>query len=151
MRDRRQSPERQESLSSEGDHTDARRTAPPNSRRSLDADGGLRIGEFLDALANRRRRYLLYILRNEKRSTLDDIAKRIAAQEQETSSAAGDLQTYTNVRINLYHSQLPKLEEAGFVTYDRQDESVRYHCPPEPIGELLDYFASVEWSEVAER
>lgn len=113
-------------------------------------DGGHRLDDFLDAIASRRRRYVLYYLRDEGRSTLEEVARQIAARVHGTSPGAVDEQASRNVRINLYHAQFPELAATGIVTYDRREGSISYNRQPEPMEELLDYCASVEWSEAAE-
>lgn len=114
------------------------------SGRLLITDCGLWISEFLQVLANKRRRYALYYLRDQECSTLDDLSKQIAAQEHATSPEEVDEQAYKNVRINLYHAHLPKLEETGVIAYDRQSGQLCYRQLPEPMGELLDYCATLE-------
>lgn len=115
----------------------------PNGRLLI-TDCGLWISEFLQVLANQRRRYALYFLRDEERSTLDELAKLIAAQEHETSPEEVDEQAYRNVRIDLYHAHLPKLEETGVIAYDRQSGQLCYRQLPGPMGEFLDYCATLE-------
>lgn len=138
--------------SGRGEQTDGWREAKQRRSRdrSLMTDGGLRISEIMNTLANRRLRYVLYLLREGEHTNVDEIAKQIAARERETSPTAVDERDYERVRIDLHHVQLPKLEDTGIVTYDRRTRSLDYDRLPAPIGEVLDYCATVEWPDTAE-
>lgn len=153
MRDEEPTDERQENAVSDGGEMAASHERAQNreSRRSVVADGGLQLDDFLGAIASRRRRYVLYYLRDEGRSTLDEVAEEIAARNHGTSPGEVDEQVARNVRINLYHAQVPKLAEAEIITYDRRNRTLSYNRPPEPVEEFLDYCASVEWSDTTER
>lgn len=91
------------------------------SRPSLDA--------VFDALASRRRRYVLYYLDEvEAESVLavEDIAERVARWEREWDGAErGSADERRAVRIDLHHNHLPRLADVGLLDYDARTETVR--------------------------
>jgi hypothetical protein len=96
----------------------------------------------LDLLSNRRRRYVLYHLREEGGTvTLDELAEQVASWESE----AGDSADVERVLADLYHSQLPRLDEADAVTFDPEEDYVTLAEDDEkPISEYLDLAAREE-------
>jgi hypothetical protein len=96
----------------------------------------------LDLLSNRRRRYVLYHLREAGSTvTLDELAEQVASWESE----AGDPVDAERVLADLYHSQLPRLEEADAVAFDPEEGYVTLREDDEkPISEYLDLAAREE-------
>lgn len=107
-------------------------------------DGGVTVSDILEALASQRRRYALYYLQDEEYSELEELAEYVAAKEYETSLSELHDQAFKDVRIDLYHTQLPKLEDAGIIAFDSRNKAVRYHEPPDAIEQFLDYCAMLE-------
>lgn len=114
---------------------------------SLVSDGGLEISEFMEVLAHERRRYVLYYLQHEECAELEDVTEQIAVWESGTPSEELDERTRRRISINLYHAQLPKLEEAGIIGYDRRHGSMCFQYPPDPVEKFLDYCAAIELPE----
>lgn len=88
-----------------------------------------RSDESLDALfgvlANRRRRYALRCLSNRAVPIgLADLAEDVAALEKETERTNLSASDVQNVHTALYHSDVPKLAEAGLVDYRRDRGTV---------------------------
>lgn len=115
---------------------------------SIVADGGVEISKFMEALANKRRRYVLYYLRAKEHAELEEVTEQIAAWETGTPPEELDEQTRRNVRVSLYHSHLPKLEKAGFIGYDHRHGSMRFQNPPERVIHFLDYCSAIESPEI---
>lgn len=69
--------------------------------------------------AGRRRKVLEHANEYEGEVTLDDVAERIAAAEQDTSvgQLAGDQRE--RVSVSLYQCHLPKLDDANVIDFDR--------------------------------
>ena len=68
--------------------------------------------------ANSQRRALIDVLANDgEETTIDEVIARIGACE----SGSGD----ATLKIELLHSHLPILQEAGFVTFDRDRGTIR--------------------------
>lgn len=82
-------------------------------------DGGIspQLDATLDLLSNRRRRYVLYYLREQGDTvTLEELAEQIVAWESDDRGV--DKQ---QVLADLHHSQLPRLAEADVVTFDAEN------------------------------
>jgi IS1 family transposase len=70
-----------------------------------------------DAVAHRRRRYLLYALHSRRNLTLRDLSEKLADWEE--NSPGGAVETDTGqVYVSLYHTHIPKLESHNVVEYD---------------------------------
>ena len=96
------------------------------------------------ALANRRRRHVLYYLRDHDRAQIDDLAVHIAAWEQEIPVTEVLPEDADRVYTDLVHSHLPKLADYGLVEYDRRSDAVCYTYPPVLLDEAIDIAASLE-------
>lgn len=73
-----------------------------------------------DILSNARRRYVLYYLRKaEEPVELGDLARELAAWENETDPAALTDQQQKRVYVSLYQTHIQKLADAGMVDYDK--------------------------------
>jgi|GEM_PF-539049 len=69
----------------------------------------------LDALADRRRRSVVErVARVDEPIELDDLADRVADSDDDRDDVA----------IDLHHRHLPKLDDAGFLTYDAEDRRI---------------------------
>jgi len=80
------------------------------------ADGVADPDAAIDALADHRRRAVLrHVASNDGAMDLDALATRIAAESGADRDAAA---------IELHHSHLPKLDDAGFLAYDAGDHRV---------------------------
>lgn len=113
-------------------------------RGPLVADGGCRIDRMLGALGERRRRYVLYYLRDERYAELDDLAEQVAAWETGRSSAEIGPWLRRAVRAELHHTHLPKLEEVGIIGFDRRHDTVCLEEPCLLVEDLLDRCATIE-------
>ena len=69
----------------------------------------------LDAIGHPRRRLLLRVLRERRSLTLGELAAAVAEREP---PAGADADARRRVLIDLYHCQLPRLADAGLVSYD---------------------------------
>lgn len=98
----------------------------------------------LDLLSNRRRRYALYYLREQGGSvTLDTLAAKIASWECDGEDDADP--DVANVRSDLYHSQLPRLDSADIVAFDADEGVVELADEGDsPVAEYLDLAAREE-------
>jgi hypothetical protein len=110
-------------------------------------DGGSQVIKFLDTIADKRRRYVLYTLQNEGDSKFEDVIEQIAAWETGTPPEGLDERTKRGVRISLHHTHLPKLEDAGAIRYDRRTGSLSLRRLPDPLKTFLDYYAKVDEPE----
>lgn len=101
-------------------------------------DGGLgKLDRYLDAVGNQRRRYILYYLRDEGRTTASDIAKRVVAWETNRSPSALSDDEYHSVQTELQHNHLPRLADYGLIEYDPRTGDVKFEDPPQSFRLLL--------------
>ena len=81
--------------------------------------------ELFRILSSSRRRYIIYFLhRAGEAVSLGDLATRIAAEENDRSIDDVTDSERQRVYISLYQTHLPKLEEAGIISYDEDDRLV---------------------------
>lgn len=81
--------------------------------------------ELFRILSNSRRRYIIYYLHEEgDEMSLKELAARIAAVENGTAVEDVTDEERQRVYISLYQTHLPKLEEAGIVSYDDEERMV---------------------------
>ena len=86
--------------------------------------GDLSQDEAYALVAEQRRRETLRVLLHE-RWDVSTLATEVAARESDISRAAVDEETQKRVVVALLHRDLPKLAEAGVVTFDFTEETVR--------------------------
>lgn len=110
-------------------------------------DGGTTeaLDEVFSLLADRRRRYALYHLR-ERAGTGDrevsvglrDLAREVAAFEQGTDPEQVLEDEYERVYLGLQHNHVPRLADAGVVEYDREQSTVAVVEVDEPLSACLE-------------
>lgn len=93
-------------------------------------DSGLPIDAILKGMMNRRRRRILFHLRQNGSATLAELVEMV---EEDTSDEGVD-----NPRLKLWHQDLPKLEDIGLIAFDKDEEIVELSANPEELGEWLD-------------
>lgn len=94
----------------------------PSENRVVDAP--LTHDSLYRLLSDRRRRTLLYRLsEHEHPVDLAELARTIAIEETELDGEVPS-EAIRHVRISLYHVHVPKLSNAGAVTFDRADRTV---------------------------
>lgn len=102
------------------------------------------INHVFEALANKRRRYTLYILLEREQGQVEDLAVQIVAWERGTSVNEVPSEIAERVRAELVHSHLPKLEDYGLIEYDRRSGVARYAYPPSFLDNALELAATIE-------
>ncbi|MDF9745046.1 DUF7344 domain-containing protein [Natrinema salsiterrestre] len=87
----------------------------PDNQQDLD--------DVYQSVANQRRRTVLTYLEeaSDDAASLDQLVDHVV--DQETHSPGPDRES---VLIDLYHCQLPMLDEAGVIDFDSQTETVQY-------------------------
>jgi len=94
-----------------------------------------RLDEFLDALADRRRRVLLYYLSSEECADREELLSRLVAFERDRTDTERE-RLAERLSTELHHKHLPKLRRAGLIEdHDQADVCFR---PPQPVAELLE-------------
>lgn len=83
--------------------------------------------EIFELLSNRRRRYVLYYLKQLDEGetvTLSEVASRVAAWETGTDPAEVSYDDRKSVQTTLYQFHLPKLADSGVVRYDKRSGEI---------------------------
>lgn len=94
--------------------------------------------EVFDILSNARRRYVLYYLREEKEPvSLDELARELAAWENDTTVEELTKQQRKRVYVSLYQTHIQKLAEAGIVDYDHDSGMIQLADRAAQIGAYL--------------
>lgn len=99
------------------------------------------LDEVLQVLANKHRRQLLAALLDQRRQEVVQISE----------SVEGDAEQWSNLQVKMRHHHLPRLEDAGYIRWKKQQRVV-VRGPAfdevKPILELFDENAEelpVEW------
>jgi hypothetical protein len=92
------------------------------------------VNEAFDLLRNARRRGVLYVLKRNGRMSVHTIARRIAEWQSEGNSSAPDTES---IETSLVHAHLPKLDDAGVIEYDRDEEAVELDESARDLDPLL--------------
>lgn len=96
-------------------------------------------------LADRRRRLALASLGDHSESmALADLTREVAARERGSPVAEIPRGAVEDVYSSLYHTHLPKLEEAGIVEYDPDDDRVRESAAAERVQRVRTFGAKGE-------
>lgn len=103
---------------------------------------------MFDILSNARRRYVLYYLREaDEPVELGELARELAAWENDTTVEELTKQQRKRVYVSLYQTHIPKLEDAGVVEYDQDSGTVRLTSRADEIEDYLggDAGVTVPW------
>ncbi|WP_224269995.1 DUF7344 domain-containing protein [Haloprofundus salinisoli] len=112
------------------DHTLGRQSDHPTHAPSAAVDR-VRLDETFDALSNRRRRDVLYYLHQANGETVDvcDVADTMTAWEVECLDDV-EPDHFRSLLVSLRHVHLPKLDDIGAVSYDRDRDTVEQSDSP---------------------
>lgn len=87
--------------------------------------GGDHQDELFRVLAHPRRRFILQYLQTvETPLPVDELATALVAWEDQRTGADQPRDERTGIEISLVHSHLPKMADAGVVTYDATRQTV---------------------------
>lgn len=111
--------------------------------RSLDVD------TCCTLLSAWRRRYLLTQLCERERVTIEQIARRIAAHEQDVLRDAVSEDARDSVVVSLVHNHLPRLADHGVVEYDLRNGDIVPSDAFEDLEPYLERLEEIEESELA--
>lgn len=89
-------------------------------RRNNGDSAGQSLDEMLELLSSQRRRQTLSILVDRSQEVaVAELAEEIAAREHEVSIEENENGDTQRVHSMLYHKHLPKLADAGAISYDK--------------------------------
>lgn len=108
-----------------------------NRDTRTNSGGSLSVTDQCELLSNRRRRRLIsYLIEDaDKAIAVDRLIMYLRSVEEDAESE--------NIRLALEHLHLPKLEQAGLITYTADGNSVEYR----PHDQLEELFAFLEERE----
>lgn len=96
---------------------------PVLQKRSVDLSKDVVFGILRNS---RRRKVLRYLDMSGGRATLSDLAEYVVKEENDLGEGMWTSKQRKGVYISLYQSHLPKMRDAGFVTYD--DRKIVERC-----------------------
>jgi DNA-binding transcriptional ArsR family regulator len=122
---------------------DAIELSPP-----IELDGGeLSVDAIFHLLSNRRRRFALYFLSDVRGPVeRDELARRIVTWEADVNIDDASSEQVKRTTVSLDHAHLPRLEDDGVVTYDREANVV---APTDSLSRLepfLDLARSADFN-----
>ncbi|MFC7081009.1 DUF7344 domain-containing protein [Halorussus caseinilyticus] len=92
------------------------------------------VSAAFDLLRDARRRGVLYALKRNGRTSVEELARRIAAWQSEDRDEVNP----ETVELSLIHSHLPKLREADAVEYDLESATVELAGRGDELDPLLE-------------
>lgn len=96
------------------------------------------LNTLFEALANRRRRYVLQCLcEYQTPMALADLADEIATQEQDAPLPDIPAEDVKRVYMSLYHTHIPKLADANIVEYTQEQDLVALSTKSEHVEAFL--------------
>jgi DNA-binding transcriptional ArsR family regulator len=119
--------------------------------QALDAepreDAVVAVDDVFGALADEHRRFVLYHLCEQPRSSVDALADALADRTSDGIRPRSPPGRRDEIRTSLHHAHLPHLEDRSFVTYDRESGSVTLATLSPDVTALLAL--AMEMDEVA--
>lgn len=92
-----------------------------------------------DILSSPRRRYVLYYLRTvEEPVEITELARQVAAWENDTTVDEITDQQHKRVYVSLYQTHIPRLESHQIVTYDKDSGRVALAVGETDIDDYLE-------------
>lgn len=99
---------------------------------------------IFDMLSNARRRYVLLYLQQRAAASIRELSRDLAAWENDVDVGAVSSKQRKRVYTALHQTHLPRLDEYGVVTYDRDRGEVRATDRLAVFGPYLDDDATAE-------
>lgn len=112
------------------------RTADTGTRRRLD--------ELLSAVADRRRRDILYYLATTDVTDVETLATKLAAADEDAPEGDVPPAVIEEVEMTLVHTHLPKLVDARAVEFDQRSGAVRFRGLPPMLQEIVESCREIE-------
>ncbi|RQH03135.1 DUF7344 domain-containing protein [Natrarchaeobius oligotrophus] len=104
------------------------------------------LDDLLIVLADEHRRELLARLDERETWTVDELARALAAADDETGPVSDHSESSERVEIQLRHQHLPKLHAAGLLEYDRRSDTVVRREPSAELRRVIDVVADLHGS-----
>lgn len=121
----------------------------PQTRQGGDREGvpDLTDDDVYRALAETRRRRLMYVLLIEEETTVGELARVLAGWDAVDTGSMTTPRDHERIVIKLDHEDLPLLEEAGLLTYDRESATISLEPLDEAVADLICQSVEADSSE----
>ncbi len=91
----------------------------------LEAEREDALDAYFTVLSNQRRRHVVDCLQEHRNPmALSDLADEVAVREHDSPVTEIPAEEVSEIQISLYHVHVPKMEDAGLVDYDQDDDLV---------------------------
>jgi len=101
------------------------RNGADSSVRHTTSTAQLSDDTLYEALASENRRRTVFFLLDEKETTVETLATVLAGWAADETGSMSSPADRDQIRIELVHNHLPRLEAAGLVSYDAQEGDIR--------------------------
>jgi hypothetical protein len=99
-----------------------------------------RLDRIFAILQNHRRRLVLEYLREHDSTTQGDLARHVAAVENDIAESAVTSTQRKRVYVSLYQAHLPKLDDFGAISFDQDRGTVERTPQTDDLLKYLDRF-----------
>ena len=106
------------------------------------------LDELFDLLSDERRRYALYYLEQQDEPiSVEELAEKVAEWETSDSNNAILEERFERIKLEFYHTDLPKASNASYVRYDRREGIVELSRMPPEVGAIIHVAKVIERPE----
>ncbi|ELZ23924.1 DUF7344 domain-containing protein [Natrinema limicola] len=109
----------------------------PDLRALRAAADELPFDDVVRLLGDRHARPVLVYLHDHPAPTLEELADVVAAADASETGTIAAPSDRDRIRLRLYHSILPRLEDLGFITFDTAAKTVTDTDIPESVSAAL--------------
>lgn len=103
-----------------------------------------RVDNLLSLLTEQRRRDVLYHLAVTEVTDVETLARNAAAMYEGVPVDEISPEIREQIQINLVHTDLPKLADAGAIEFDPRSEAIRCRNLPPVLGRLVEICRDIE-------
>lgn len=115
-----------------------------NPSRTTSADRRSAVDRTLDAISNRRRRNVLYLLEEGGSMAVESLADDLLRIEPDSTPEGYHDDDSNPMITTLHHNHLPRLDELGFIDYDQRSGDIRLRDPPDEFREVVEVVKGLE-------
>lgn len=123
--------------------------APARQSPAATGDPPPRLAEdrFYRALTSPHRRRLLYYLLEHEERTVEELASVLSGWEATTTGTMYTSADRSAIRLQLLHSHLPELADAGLIEYDSNGGTVRLESLHPRVAQVIRQSVEAERSD----